>query len=237
MNDATIKRLNAINRAFYRITADAFDQSRSQPWPGWELLRTHLAPPLSVLDVGCGNGRFGMFLAEHFGAAIHYTGLDNNAALLERARAAVPEAQFEQRDIVEQPPDTGEYDLVALFGVIHHIPGGVQRQDFMRTLSARVAPGGLLVFAAWRFYDFERFRKRVVPWSDTGISPDDIEPHDYLLDWRRGERALRYCHFVDDDEHDILIAAAGLREIATYRADGHTGTVNRYSILQRDKNS
>ncbi len=238
MNNATIKRLNDINRAFYRITAKAFDQSRSQPWPGWETLLPHLHPPLSVLDVGCGNGRFGAFLAEHLSADIAYTGVDNNPALLERARAAVTvsSVQFEQRDIVEHPLDTGTYDLVALFGVIHHIPGSAQRQDFMRTLAERVAQSGLLVFAAWRFYDFERFRKRIVPWSETDISPDEVEPHDYLLDWRRGERALRYCHFVDDDEHAVLTAATGLTEIATYRADGQAGTVNRYSLLQRNAN-
>ncbi|MEW6579100.1 MAG: hypothetical protein AB1435_07890, partial [Chloroflexota bacterium] len=75
-----------------------------------------------------------------------------------------------------------------------------------------------------------RFRQRILPWP-----PDLVaEPGDYLLDWRRGARAPRYCHYVDDAEHAALIAATGLRELATYRADGHTGDVNQYSILRRD---
>ncbi len=232
MNDSTIHRLNAINREFYRVTADEFDQTRGQAWPGWNVLLPHLKTPLSVLDVGCGNGRFGVFLAEHFGATnVQYHGMDNNPALLEHARAALtilPDARFEERDIIENPPDSGLYDLVVLFGVMHHIPGAEQRQNFVRTLSHRIKPGGILAFACWRFYEYERFRQRVVPW------PADIsvEANDYLLDWRRGEVALRYCHYVDDTEHAALVAATGLTEIQSYRADGFDGAVNRYSLLK-----
>jgi tRNA (uracil-5-)-methyltransferase TRM9 len=232
MNDATFKRLNEINRAFYRVTAESFDESRGQPWSGWDTLLPYLKPPLTVLDVGGGNGRFGVFLAQKLGTGLVYRGMDSNLTLLERARAALSgvEVQLELRDVIENPPDGGEYDLVALFGVLHHVPGSQQRREFIRTLAQRVGPGGYLAFAAWRFYDFARFRERIVPWP----GDLDVEPGDYLLDWRRGVHALRYCHHVDDAEHSDLIAATGLTEIATYRADGRTNDINRYSLLRRD---
>jgi SAM-dependent methyltransferase len=251
MDETTIRRLNAINREFYRVTAAEFDQTRSQPWPGWERLLSyvgratmnHVPATMSVLDVGCGNGRFGVFLYNRLVGAqgpaplqhIHYHGIDNNPVLLERARhslGGLPEvaAQLEERDIIENPLNGGQYDLVALFGVLHHISGYEQRLGLMRTLGQRVAPGGIMAFACWRFYEYERFRERIIPW------PDDfqVEEHDYLLDWRQGARALRYCHYVNDAEHAVLVAATGLTEIATYRADGQTGDANRYSILQHD---
>jgi hypothetical protein len=95
-------------------------------------------------------------------------------------------------------------------------------------LSERVAPRGILAFACWRFYEYPRFRERIIPW------PADIqvENHDYLLDWRQGETALRYCHYVDDEEQAALVSATGLAEVASYRADGQTGDANRYSILE-----
>jgi SAM-dependent methyltransferase len=232
MNDATIKRLNEINRTFYRMTAEDFDESRGQPWPGWDALLPYLKPPLTVLDVGCGNGRFGAFLAQKLGTDLVYCGMDSNPVLLERARAALSglEARLELRDVIENPPDGGEYDLVALFGVLHHVPGNWQRREFMHTLAQRVAQGGYLAFAAWRFYDFGRFRQRIVPWPDDL----DVETGDHLLDWRRGVHALRYCHYVDDAEHSDLIAATGLAEITTYCADGRTNDANRYSLLRRN---
>ncbi len=235
MDEATIRRLNQINRAFYQITADSFDQARQQPWPGWEMLLDYLKPPLSVLDVGCGNGRFGLFLAERLGPGIHYHGVDSSPALLERAREqlvdTLPDFQLEERDIVEHPPGDGQYDLVALFGVLHHVPGFERRLALMRALAARLTPGGLLAFACWRFYEYERFRRRILPWP-----PDlEAEPNDFLLDWQRGEPAVRYCHYVNDAEHAALVTATGLTEIATYRADGETGDANRYSVLRAEK--
>ncbi|MEB2287262.1 MAG: class I SAM-dependent methyltransferase [Anaerolineae bacterium] len=232
MDDTTIARLNALNRTFYEIIAADFDQTRAAPWPGWDALLPHLAAPLSVLDVACGNGRFGLFLFEHLGTNVTYHGVDSNPALLSRARAALAghNTRLELCDVLTGPLPQGAYDLVALFGMLHHIPGYEGRRRFLRSLVGRVAPGGLLIFAAWRFYEHERFRQRILPW------PLDLvaEPGDYLLDWRRGARAPRYCHYVDDAEHAALVAATGLRELATYRADGHTGDVNRYSILRRD---
>jgi tRNA (uracil-5-)-methyltransferase TRM9 len=232
MNDATVKRLNQINREFYQITAASFDETRSEPWPGWDMLLPYLKTPLSVLDVGCGNGRFGLFLAKKLESPPKYHGIDNNPTLLERARAALChlDARLETRDVITDPPDEGAYDLVAVFGVLHHVPGREQRCAFVQTLAQRVAPGGLLALAAWCFYEYERFRTRIVPWPEDL----DIEPHDYLLDWRRGERALRYCHYVDETEHADLIAASGLTAIKTYRADGRTNDINRYSLLRRE---
>jgi SAM-dependent methyltransferase len=233
MDENTFNRLNQLSQQFYRQTAEEFNRSRDYPWNGWKRLLPYLRAPLSVLDVGCGNGRFGVFLYEQLRAGLRYHGLDSAPRLLEYARAALAlpglAASLEQRDVLEQPPDSGEFDLVALFGVLHHVPGLQQRRTLLHRLAQRVAPGGLLAFAAWRFYEVPRFRERIVPWP----KDFDVEPNDYLLDWQRGESALRYCHYVDDAEHRSLIAASGLTEVVTYRADGRSGDLNCYSLLRR----
>ena len=237
MNQNTIQQLNDLNRRFYVTVAEDFDTTRGQPWPGWRQLlpqvRTLQADPLRLLDVGCGNGRFGLFLARELNQPLAYHGVDNNDALLAHARetlAALPnlDARLERRDVVTDGLQDGVYDLVGLFGVLHHMPGAAQRLALMRSLAAHVAPGGLLIFAAWRFYDYERFRERIVPWPPAL----DSEPGDHLLDWRRGANALRYCHYVDDAEFEQLTEATGLRPRARYRADGQTGDANLYAVLQ-----
>lgn len=242
MNADTVRRLNALNHEFYRLTAADFDQTRQSAWSGWDGLLPYLRPPLRVLDAGCGNGRFGLYLWERLrpagdaaGAAdawLAYHGVDSSPALLARAQAALAgrsglAVQLEARDLLECPLETGEYELVALLGVLHHIPSAANRRNLLSGLAARLAPGGLLVFTTWRFCDIPRLRERIVPWPDDLAG--QVEAHDYLLDWRRGERALRYCHYVDDAEHDALVAACGLRELARYRAD----SANCYSLLRR----
>ncbi len=228
MDNDAVHRLETLNRAFYDTVAAAFDATRSHPWPGWTRLLPYLAAPLSVLDVGCGNGRFGLFLLEQLQPGVRYHGIDNNAALLACAQAALPGALLEQRDALTDLP-AGAYDLVTLFGVVHHVPGANRRRELLRALADRVAPGGLLAFACWRFYEYERFAQRLDNWPEGW----DREPGDFLLDWRQGEHALRYCHYVDDAEHDALVAATGLDEVLTYRADGADDALNRYSLLRR----
>lgn len=234
MNQETINQLNDINRKFYEVTAAEFDQTRGTAWSGWMGFLPELSTPLSVLDAGCGNGRFGVFLSDHLQGKISYQGLDNNAQLLQYAASSLKNhaniaAQFIEHDIITQPLPEEQADLVVLFGVIHHVPGAEARKRFMQSLAEHIKPDGLLIFAAWRFYEYDRFKKRVVAW-DADLA---VEDHDYLLDWRRGERALRYCHYVDDREHDELVAATGLTEINRYRADGFTGEVNNYSVLRK----
>lgn len=235
MDANTISELNALNLAFYRTTASHFNDTRQQAWEGWRGLIRHLETPLSVLDVGCGNGRFGLFLHEQLGNGISYHGIDSDAKLLDYAaetlRKTTISVRLTQRDIIEQPLSSADesYNLVVAFGVVHHIPGLHNRQQLMVQLANQVTDNGLLMFACWRFLDVESLAKRVVPW------PQHLqrEANDYLLDWRRGETALRYCHYVDDTEHDALVAATKLQELERYRADGRNSALNQYSILQR----
>lgn len=235
MNQATIERLNQINRDFYRATAAEFDASRQAPWRGWERLLGIIELPIeSVLDIGCGNGRFALFLAGRQPQPFRYIGIDSSAEFLRRAReklAAFPavDATLIESDIVLAALPRRRAQLVTLFGLIHHLPGFARRRALLASAAECVAAGGYLALAAWRFYEQERFKRRILPWG----ADIAVEKHDYLLDWRGGERALRYCHYVDDEEHAQLIRAAGLSILADYRADGAEGTLNRYTILRR----
>ncbi len=234
MDDQTRAYLNQINRDFYAVTAQEFNATRGRAWAGWERLAQAIDLPIeSILDVGCGNGRFGVFMAEQQSTPFLYHGVDNSDKLLTYATNTLKNYEhitttMTKQDVILGALPEGEFELVVLFGVIHHVPGFAQRLDFIKALTDRVKTGGYLAFAAWRFYEQDRFRKRIVEWEDI-----DVEKHDYLLDWRRGKRALRYCHYVDDAEHDRLIDATGCEVIADYRADGSTADLNRYTVLKK----
>lgn len=236
MDARTIERLNAYNHSFYHLTAADFDATRQRAWEGWVRLLPMLAGVRSVLDVGCGNGRLAHFLAEHLPKPIVYHGVDLSADLLARARKSLATVDglsvtLEARDLVQNPPDSGTYDLVALMAVLHHIPARAQREALVRALAARVSVGGLLVFSSWRFMDVPRLAARVVPFPDD-LAPH-VEPGDYLLDWRRGTNALRYCHSIDADEQAALMQASSLEVVAVFDADGENGRLNGYSVLRR----
>lgn len=252
MDEKTVHALNAINRSFYDEFASAFSDTRRDPWPGWErlppLLRRQPEGALHVLDVGCGNGRFGAYLAESLPERrneIHYTGVDASAALLETVRARrlpFASARTECFDLVTTPISSrlGEqhFSLVAVFGLIHHLPSERRRIELLRSLASHLEKGGLLAFAVWRFEAFERFRAKLRPWSrfDAGsrnpIDESQLEPGDHLLPWGQHGSAVRYCHFVDDAEAERLVQATGLDVAQCYVADGRERCLNRYFLLR-----
>ena len=230
MNSETQRRLNQINREFYRLTAVEFDATRQRAWQGWERMLDAIDLPVaSVLDIGCGNGRLARFFAAKQADAFTYIGIDSNTELLAYARRQHPRVKLEliEQDVILEKLPTRSAQLVALFGLLHHVPGANRRRELLRAAANSVLPGGYLVFAAWRFYEQARFRQRIVPWADE----IEVERHDYLLDWRRGERALRYCHYIDDEEHAQLVDAAGRPVIDDYRADGG---LNRYTVMRKE---
>ena len=230
MDLETQRRLNQINRDFYRRTAAEFDATRQRAWSGWRRMLDAVDLPLaSVMDIGCGNGRLARFLAEQQAHAFAYIGIDSNPDLLAYARCQDPRVKLEliKRDVILGTLPARQAQLVALFGLLHHVPGAARRRQLLQSAATCVLPGGFLVLAAWRFYEQERFRRRIVPWAEDIA----VERHDYLLDWRRGERALRYCHYIDDEEHAELVDAAGLPVIDDFRADGG---LNRYTVLRRE---
>jgi tRNA (uracil-5-)-methyltransferase TRM9 len=240
MSPETILALNEINRRFYRTSAEAFSASRDYPWLGWERIVGGLPePPRSVLDVGCGNGRFGVYLAAWLGGEFSYLGLDASAELLALARrqTGLPaDTTLVQRDLVADPSaealPAGRHPLVAVFGLLHHVPSFDRRRELLGALADRLEPGGRLAVSVWRFGAFERFRHKRVPFEPP-VDTADLEPGDALLSFGEEPGAVRYCHFLDGEEIDRLVAAAALPCLDRFSADGREGALNDYLVLGR----
>ena len=134
------------------------------------------------------------------------------------------------------------FDLIVLFGVLHHVPGIGNRQGLIRRLGRRLAPTGALAVSIWRFDQTPRFRRRVVPWpthnqqrAGRDLKPVDLETleaGDTLLSWGGDIEHPRYCHFPDDAEIDSLITAPRLRLSDRFEADGPSGSDNLYLVWQ-----
>lgn len=263
MDRATVLALAAVNREFYRASAEEFDARRRGPWQGWQTLLAEAesrlpSGPLTILDAGCGNGRFGLFLAQHFSRPAVYLGVDLSLPLLATARSRLRQ-QSERRlrdarlvasDLVETLVDGGglgalaaglpRVSLAVLLGVFHHIPAAAVRRRLLEGLAERLLPGGMLAVSVWRYGEDPRFRRRLRPWEALGpevtIRSRDVEPGDHLLAWGSEPGAHRYCHHTGAAELAALeshLGGRGLDLRLTFDADGRDGDLNRYLLWQR----
>ncbi len=252
MKPGTIVQLNQLNQRFYQITAEEFSKTRSFYWQGWKELVEPLKkiganhPQLKVLDIGCGNGRFGEFL---FKEKIHqkfiYHGADNSKELLDFAKKRLMAQSFEKElfylDIIDALINNKidellpqkKYQVITLFGVLHHIPSFKLRKKLIDTIAEHLTNDGIFVFTAWRFLNEKRFEKKQIHPTLAKVDPEELEENDYILDWQRGATAYRYCHFTNDEEIQKLIKATNLELEKEYTADGKSGNLNYYQILRK----
>jgi len=245
MNDQTMRALARINERFYAEHAASFAGKRQFPWAGWQRVIDALGSAPRVLDVGCGHARFGAALLQARPSST-YGGVEPSAAMRDQAQASLRDDPRVRLVHGTAADVEGTFDLVAAFGVLHHLPAAGQRQAFARDLSARVSEGGALVLTVWQLGK-ARFARRVVPWSSyagasiAGADPEgaaidvaELEAGDLLLAWGT-EGAVRYCHQLDRSETEALISASGMPLVAEFEADGRSGDLNRYLVLSRDE--
>jgi 2-polyprenyl-3-methyl-5-hydroxy-6-metoxy-1,4-benzoquinol methylase len=102
--------------------------------------------PGRALDLGAGDGRNAIWLAEH---GWKVTAVDFSQVALDRARsraaASGVEVEWQLADLLDWSPDARLYDLVTLFFI--HLPREERRAVYARAADS-VAPGGTLLVVA-----------------------------------------------------------------------------------------
>lgn len=77
--------------------------------------------PLKILDLGCGDGATALFMDKYF-PAWQVTGIDVSAkSIAEAASKKIPTARFMQYDGSHIPFEVGEFDMIFIAGVFHHV--------------------------------------------------------------------------------------------------------------------
>lgn len=233
------QRLIAINKAFYARFAAAFAATRYGPQPGFNRFLPYVPPRGRFLDLGCGNARLARFLAAQ-GRCGDYWGVDASLTLLAIARETTLDlpcwrTRFLALDLANPgwsailPHDA--FDVAFALALLHHIPGQAYRQAFVTEMARLVRGGGHAVLSTWRFLHNERMRRKIVPWERVGLRASDVEPGDYLMDWKRDGMGLRYVHYVTEEEMVRMATQAGLHVIEMYYADGREGDLGLYVVL------
>lgn len=250
-------RLCALTGEFYRANAESFSQTRQSPWQGWvRLLEVMEAAsgrePLRVLDLACGNLRFERYLADALPSRmLSGYAVDNCEPLVEAGERSefgpLSRIAFQNLDVIErlsggrlreslEAPDASR-DLAVSFGFMHHVPLECWRAELLRTLIAKVRPGGFVAVSFWRFLNSDKLAgkaKETTSRARAELGIPELPPNDYLLGWQDTQGLYRYCHHFDEPEIERLLAmmADSADLVSRFEADGRTGNLNEYVVLR-----
>ncbi len=204
------KKIMDLNKRFYDLLADDFSATRVNVWEEFKSLSEYWQDGDSVLDLGCGNGRFYDLVCQP-GKQIKYFGVDNSSRLIELARQKYPQGQFVLNDGLELPFGENFFNKILCIAVLRHLPGYDLRREFLRQAYRVLKPGGLLIlttaFASWG-------SRRWVPllkysWLKI-IGKSKVDWGDFYEPWGSGSnKGLRYYHNFSAKEIRSLLEDVG----------------------------
>jgi len=98
----------------------------------------------SILDAGCGNGRYSKFLLAHADADAKITGFDLSQQMLRRAHERLRSERVSHvaADLTRLPYADGSFDAVVCGWVLEHLP---DPRPGLRELARVLRPGGKLL--------------------------------------------------------------------------------------------
>jgi len=129
--------------------------------------------------------------------------------------------------------NTGNWSLITAFAILHHIPSFDLRLNILKEVRRLLKPNGLFIHSNWQFLNSERLKARIQSWNTIGLTGQDVDPKDYLLDWKRGGLGLRYVHHFDEAELAELAKASGFEIIETFYSDGENKKLSLYQIWKK----
>lgn len=227
------KRLIELNRVFYDQFGGSFSATRQRLQPGVKRILETIQTDESVLDLGCGNGNFLRELHRR-GHKAALRGVDFSLPLLRDAEST-PGVEFREVDLTQlshhqSSVSSEQLSVITMFATLHHIPSNEIRLDILKTVKTILKPDGKFILSNWQFLNSEKLKARIQPWSRVGLSDDEVDEGDYLLDWRSGGEGLRYAHQFSAEELLGLAGQVGMRVEASFLSDGENGRLGLYQV-------
>ncbi|HEX2696095.1 MAG TPA: class I SAM-dependent methyltransferase [Anaerolineales bacterium] len=240
MDSNTAERLLELNRQFYTEHGRDFSETRGRLQPGVLRVLDSLRGDEAILDLGCGNGELARTLSKR-GHRGSYLGLDFSLPLLheaEREAFSFP-VEFKQADLAQlsafsfQLSVTSHWSFITAFAMLHHIPTAELRLNIMKGVHELLGENSRFIHSNWQFLSSPRLKARIQPWSTIGLTAQDVDVNDYLLDWKRGGGGLRYVHHFDETELSELAKASGFEITETFYSDGETKRSSLYQLWNK----
>ncbi len=202
--------------------------------------------PFKIIDLACGNLRFEDFWSKRF---CNFTALGLDAC--DALPVSRPHTQFCHCNLITelarnslgqalQHCGASHANLAVCFGFMHHIPLPQWRTQLIATMMDALEPGCCACISFWEFMTDEGLAARAHETHKEGCAALQLDCRqfnegDYLLGWKNTPGAYRYCHSFTSAEIDELLASlpANIKTAARFKADGRTGSMNEYLVLQK----
>ncbi len=144
----------------YDAFATTFSNSRKNlHWPELNYIMADMLEytPDSILDIGCGNGRF-LEQAEVSGFHLReYLGIDSSECMISEARKLHPDNQFESIGMQEIATIDRSFDALLFLASFHHLESRIERVQVLQDSKKLLNPNGRIYMTNWNLRDQAKY--------------------------------------------------------------------------------
>ena len=153
---------------------------------------------ISILDVGCGNGRF-LETLETSGLLYSYLGIDESAWMVHEAKKLHLNQTFKVLDMIhiDELSSQEKCDVIVFIASFHHLQTEQERIEVLQKTKRLLAPDGIIMMTNWNLLGEELFVKYEKSYKWKGDFEIKIGSH------------IRYYHGFTTEELEILFEDAG----------------------------
>lgn len=209
MNKHDEALLSPIKESFDTIAED-FSHSRGHPWPEFGIFKHCIPDHVSILDVGCGNGRFLQYLLDQK-KTVDYTGLDFSKKMIEIARKRFPQAEF----MVESMTDfelEKRFDRIVAIASLHHVPTRRLRRAVLDRLQKHLKDDGLLIISVWNLWQWRYIGPLLKGFLSSVFTFFCKDPRDVIIPFGPNKVPRFYHAFLRSELRHALLAVGFLIE-------------------------
>lgn len=149
----------------YDNFARTFSESRrDHPWPEIDSILADIKTRgyMSILDIGCGNGRFLEEAEKKWYIFSSYLGLDSSLGMIEEAQKLHPSFHFDVIDmtwlwdsVIKNVP----FDAILFLASFHHLQTHEERAVVLGNIKKFLAPRGRIYMTNWNLREQPRYEK------------------------------------------------------------------------------
>jgi tRNA (uracil-5-)-methyltransferase TRM9 len=149
----------------YDAYAETFSNSRKNlKWPELDAIIGNMRQCgyTSVLDIGCGNGRFLTEIQDSTLIIQSYIGLDSSAGMITEAKKLHPDYTFAVCSMLDLSPISSSlppFDTILLLASFHHLESRTERIQVLEDMKSLIAPGWAIYMTNWNLRDQPKYEK------------------------------------------------------------------------------
>jgi len=212
MKQKTAQKILNQTKQTYEQIAEQFSNTRKYAGKEFNLFKQYIKDNITIIDIGCGNGRVAKFLQENCKKKYNYIGIDNATNFIKIAKQLNPNNKFKEGDFFNIPTKNNSVDLLLYIRSFHHIPNKNLRIQALQEAKRVLKKEKIIFITVWNLWQKKYIKNIIKAIIKSILTLGKYKYNDLEIKW--GKNHTRYYHAFTTKEIKKLLKQSNFKIIS-----------------------